>query len=322
MPRPLPGLRRRVLLLVAGWAAVIAALPRIAVAADDAQRDYEIKLTRPETVGLRYTMTAEGALLRRTTLIVGGQSRRQPEEGLGVKLEGTVEVLAVNDKGRATKIACDVSRCVLVTSGEGEKELIPAGKTIIAEGAADETTFKLKDGQGELPPGAAAALDLVISLENDPDDSTDDEVFGTAQRQKVGGEWPMDAERMARDAQNEGVKVKKESVSGAVKLAAVEAVDGAECLKLTGRVDAGDVEPPAPQEVGLPETLKPAGGSIRYRFVVLLPTDVSAGALSESISIRHETAHTGAVGGGGSDVRVETRIQRATQMTRKFLTEK
>src|SRR3712207_7549243 len=56
-----------------------------------------------------------------------------------IRLEGEVEVLAVNDKGRTTKVACRVRKCTLV-SGEGERELIPAGRTVIAEGTDRKST--------------------------------------------------------------------------------------------------------------------------------------------------------------------------------------
>src|SRR5687767_12766638 len=63
--------------------------------AEQAQ-DYEIKLVRPLKVGQKYTMTAEGALVRSSTLKVAGQAAGRHDEGYGVVLEGTVEVLAVN----------------------------------------------------------------------------------------------------------------------------------------------------------------------------------------------------------------------------------
>src|SRR5688572_2682548 len=72
-------------------------------------KDYEIKLVRPPKVGQRYTLKSEGALTRDVKYTVAGQDARTVNDGFGVRLEGTVEVLEVNKDGEEHKSACTVT---------------------------------------------------------------------------------------------------------------------------------------------------------------------------------------------------------------------
>src|SRR4051812_17267263 len=108
----------------------------VAVAASFASAqtpDYEIKLARPAKVGQRYTIKAEGAMARTTTYTLDGKEAEPINDGFGVQLEGTVEVLAVNKDGEEGKAACTVTKCVRITP-EGEKAVVPAGWVVTATG--------------------------------------------------------------------------------------------------------------------------------------------------------------------------------------------
>src|SRR4051812_35957460 len=80
-----------------------------------ADQDYEIKLVRTPNVGQKYTLIAEGAVERKTTVINRGEKSPAEEDGFGVHLEGTVEVLAVNKDGEEGKVTCKVIKCTRLT---------------------------------------------------------------------------------------------------------------------------------------------------------------------------------------------------------------
>src|SRR5437667_12848186 len=72
------------------------------------KQEYEVKIARKIDVGTKYSLTADGALVREVKLTAGGQSDQQPDQGFGIHLEGTVEVLALDYIGEESKLDCAV----------------------------------------------------------------------------------------------------------------------------------------------------------------------------------------------------------------------
>ena len=283
----------------------------------DEKKEYEVKIARKIEVGTKYALTADGALLRQVSLSAGGETKQQPDDGFGIHLEGTVEVLALDSIGEEAKVACTVEKCTRITS-KGETDIVPKGQVIIAEGKGKDTVFSLKDG-GELPKEATEALDLAISLDSG-DEYTDDEMFGTKERQKVGGSWPVEREKVAKDAKRVGVVVKPEDVEGSFKLDGLEKVGEVECLKISGGLKMKKLSRKDDEDDGLPEGFSVESGSMDAKYGGLFPVDPALGSLSESASM---TFVTKVRGKGGADnrqeVTVESKVQRAAEMRRRFL---
>jgi hypothetical protein len=283
-------------------------------------KQYEVKITRPLKVGQKYKLTADGALLRQVTLRAEGQEKKQPEEGFGVRLEGTVEVLAVDDVGEESKVSCTVEKCTRI-SPEGETELLPKGKVLIAEGQKKDTKFTLQDGT-PLAEGASEALELVISLDTG-DTLTDDDLFGTREKKAVGDTWPVAPEAVSKDAERVGVVVRPGDVDGLFKLDGMEKAEGVDCLRLSGSLKMKKLTRRADEnddDSGLPEGFVVTGGSMEARYSGLFPVDASVGSLAESVSMTFVTDIKGKAGPGNTqDVTVRNRVQRAGEMKRKFL---
>src|SRR4051812_49357663 len=144
--------------------------PASARAADEEK--YEIRLDRPDVVGDKFKIDAEGAMIRRAAVVLDDNRREEDPVGAGIKLEGTMEVLAVTPKGKTTKLSVKVDQCNRV-SGPDESELLPKGSVIVAEADGNDTKFSLKDG--ELKPEASGLLELLFHLSADDARATDDE---------------------------------------------------------------------------------------------------------------------------------------------------
>lgn len=280
---------------------------------------YDIKFARPTKVGTKYVMTADGALVREVTIKRGGATQKQPDDGFGVRLEGTVEVLALDEIGEEAKVSVTIDKCNRITS-EGEAELIPKGKVLLAEGKGKDTKFSLQEG-GELTKDATDALELVISLDTN-DKLTDDDLLGTKEKKKVGESWPVTPENIAKDSERVGVIVKPEDVEGSFRLDGLERKDGVECLKVSGNLKVKNLSTKADdnEDDGLPEGFVVTGGSMEAKYTGLFPVDPSIGSLAESASMTF-VSHVEGKGGGGDDdvVKVESRVQRAVDMKRRFL---
>lgn len=286
--------------------------------ADDAAKDkgYEIKLARPFKAGMKYSVTADGALVRHVKVTRAGQTQQQPEEGYGVRLEGTVEILAVDDTGEEAKVSVAVDKCARITP-DGETELIAKGQTFIAEGKGKDTKFSLPDGS-ELAKDAADALDLVISLDTN-DKLTDDDMLGTKEKKKVGESWPVTAAAIVEDSVRVGVVVKPEDVEGSFRLDGVEKVGDVECLKMSGnlRVKKLVTKADANEDDGLPEGFVVENGTMEAKYTGLFPVDASVGSLAETASVSFLTLIKG--GAPGNEVMIESRVQRAVDVKRQWI---
>jgi len=293
----------------------------------DPDKAYEVRLHRPFKVGMKYSLTADGALVRQVTIKRGDVKTNQPDDGFGVRLEGTVEVLALDQIGEEAKISCTVEKCARITS-EGEAVLVPKGKVFIAEGKGKDTKFSLKDG-GEMPKEASEALELVISLDTN-DTLTDDDLLGTKDKKKVGETWKVSSENVAKDSERVGVTVKPQDVEGSFRLDGIEKVGAIECLKLSGNLKVKHLLTKADEneDDGLPEGFVVEGGSMEAKYAGLFPVDSSIGSLSESASTTFVThisnkgvaaAKKAAADDKDDVVTVESRVQRAVEMKRRFL---
>jgi hypothetical protein len=230
-----------------------------------------------------------------------------------------VEVLALDDVGEEAKVSITIDKATRITS-EGETELVPKGKVLVAEGQGKDTKLSLQDG-GELTKEATDALELVLSLDTN-DKLTDDDLLGTKEKKKVGQSWPVTPDNIAKDSERVGVVVKPGDVEGSFRIDGVEKKDGVECLKLSGNLKVKNLVTKADdnEDDGLPEGFVVEGGSMEAKYTGLFPVDTSIGSLAESASMTFVTHVKGKGGGGGNDVvTVESRVQRAVDMKRRFL---
>jgi hypothetical protein len=238
--------------------------------ATDTDKDYEICLSRPLTVGQEYRFSATGRISNRTTLKIAGQSLNPENQEFSVECEAAAKVLAVNAQGEATQLSLSQVKCVR-TDGSEKKSLLPDGAVVVAEAKADQDVFTVNGA----PPAqeAQAALDLVINLGKGK--SSDDEVFGTRQRQKVGDRWPVNAEAAAKDIQKIA-KVAKDDITGSVTLEKVVKVGDVDCLQIAGEMTVSNFAPPTPPDA------PPANVTLRILFSGLVPVAPGLNRLQES----------------------------------------
>jgi len=205
-------------------------------------QDYEIRLHRPVKVGQEYQMSATGRETQKMTAWAGAQVIKSEVQEMAVEIEASAKVLEVDKNGAASKESIMIGKCLEV-KGEAKTPLLPAGAVVVASlDASKEPVFEI-DGQ-KVGPQAHKALSLVFSLGKGG--VTDDQVFGTPDRKKVGDQWAMNSQLAADDLKETGLAVKKEDVTGAVTLEkVVKAADG-DCLQLAVTMEIAKVVPPAP----------------------------------------------------------------------------
>lgn len=298
---------------------VPAARPAVGADAGEKDKDYAIRFDRPAKAGDTYRLEALAATRLKRVIKIADDEPKTVQESVGVRLEGKVKVLAVTEKGKESKVACAVETCT-VTERKESRGIIDKGSELVAEWKAGKDGEKGKccytlDGR-DLPDETAELLDRVLEV-GDPAGAGDDEVFGTKDRQKIGGAWPMDAEAASKDFDRMGIVVKKEDTSGASKLVDVTDVDGVPCLKVEckfgGRNIRGKDQPGgAGEDKEKLTTLD--GGEMKATVVTLLPTDNKTGTLKESTELKMKTAMAGKLE-DGKPVKVEVTLEQMTEKT-------
>jgi hypothetical protein len=240
---------------------------------------YAIKLTRPLRAGQKYDFTADATVVQSLTANVSGQVHTLRPRSVSVHFEGTEQILAVNAQGDPIKARYTVTQCV---AREGKKEVtvVPPGGVVTVD--AGKWKSRMDVDQGGLTIQDELVLRAVLSLPN-IDGTSEDDRFGTDKRQKVGESWPVRADAVMRAVvSSANVRVKKQDVSGTVKLAALETVDGVACLRVQGKSRIEHFLPPA---TDLPENSRVEDSTFEYKFTKLVPADPSGHCMMDSHSV-------------------------------------
>ncbi len=190
---------------------------------------YDIHIAPADHAGHKYLVSAKGMTFRQMSAgerILAGEDYR-------VEFEGRAEVLEVDGKGQAVRIAFTVGRFTKIT-GDQAIELLKPGSVVLSDGSLKEPLSLL---DGEIGEEARQAFGLVDSPHK-PGDATDDEIFGTKEPMSIGDSWPVNSKLAAEEMRDSGVEIPPEHMHGRVELAAKEKIAGSDCLSLRGDLKA------------------------------------------------------------------------------------
>jgi hypothetical protein len=293
-------------MLAAGSAFIVGPQP-VARAEEPAGKAYAVRLSHPCKVGDKYDCSASGSETTTTLSTIAGKRPLTQESTLAVTLEGAVEVLKVDGKGRPTKLACTVKKFVQ-TSGPEEVELLPPGAVIVADanprpGAADgaksRTRHTLKDQ--DVSAAQSKALDLVFQAYV-PDSVTDDETLGTDRPQAIGATWPINREKSALAFVQFGYTTKPEDIEGHATLAGIKQLDGSDRLELDVEAICHKLDAPPPPGFKI-ERMTMVG-----KLSSLLPLDAALVSTSGSSDRIWDLAGSGTTANGEA-ITIHTIIQ-------------
>lgn len=279
-----------------------------------AAKAYAIKLSRPMKVGQKFSWVADATAVNSVSGMVSGQARSAVPESVSVHLNGVVRVLAVNRDGEPTVLQCTVQECYART-GRERKTVVAPGKVITAEAGKWKT--KLSPESGTLTIEEDILLRTVLSLPR-LDDVSDDEAYGTGKRVKAGESWAVKADEVLRSWAAAGYKLKKNNVSGNVRLKSVENVEGVECIRVTGRAKIEHFLPPA---LDLPEGVKIDDATVEYKFTKLATADPAGPVLLDSHSMTVTTVIKNDATAISPDARIEGKFLRSVGVKLKPLAE-
>jgi hypothetical protein len=267
------------------------------LAAAPAAEDFSIKLSHPSKVGDRTLVTGSYQADEETVVTVGAKENRQKKHAI-YRFAVIQKVVAVGARGNCMRAVLAVQK--LTREAEGATtELLKSGDVI---------SVRLEDGHQVWEMGGAPlaaevkeALDALVDTNAD-DEPTDDEVFGTAGRRRVGDSWPVDAKLVASQLSRRGMPVSAKNVTGTATLAGTRSVQGVPCLEVRLDVELRDVKLPLPD---LPAGVVLAPLTLHLTGRKVLPVDGVRDALEANLEIRMPLAANGTVEGTAFTLRSE-----------------
>jgi hypothetical protein len=245
----------------------------LSIAAAAKAQEYKVVLSRPETLGRVYTISADGSFRQTSTFTIQGKAPQRQEKIFAVQIEGSIKDLEIDRKShQATKLELTVKKCL-----RDEKPFFDPGTIVLAEDKGGNTAFSVNGTP--VAPDDAIALGLVINTYHSGE-PTDGEMFGTDQPQKVGGSWPINADAAVSGARKNGVPVTRDQIKGESKLVSVKNIDGVEALEVEATMEV-------PQFSGLlGNGPKVELGSVVAHFGGIFPNDAISLPLQTSQSTR------------------------------------
>ena len=260
-----------------------------------AEKEYEVKIHRPDKAGMKFDVAITSALKREITTTIDGRATREPEEVFAVELKATAEIVEVDEKGRDLKVTYVIEKCVK-SAGEKDEELLPKGTVITAAIGqnAKDTDYSTADGK-KLTEEQKEAIDLVADLPP-PNAALADELYGPKTAQKIGASWSVNSSAMAEDLKRNEFIAKPDAISGTVKLNGLEKANGVQCLNITGDMKVAKAKmKPSGDEKSSPIR----NASIESTFSWLLPVDPSSNHVVAYGTVISTYTMGGAAGNGG-----------------------
>jgi hypothetical protein len=195
-------------------------------------RDYEVRLSRSAAAGEK--RLAVGSLSSDDHL--SGTRDGAPSDQRQtstIRYVVATEIQEVSPKGNALRATLTVRRLVK-ESGGVSLELAKPGAVVTAKLAGRERIFELLGAR--LAPDLQQALAAAVQLRAD-DEPTDDDLFGTSQRRRVGESWKANGGLFAGSGAA-SMTFDPRDVAGTVTLAGVKPVHGQPCLEVRWKLDA------------------------------------------------------------------------------------
>jgi hypothetical protein len=282
------------------WLAMVAVLG-LASWALAAAADYVIQLNRPMKAGAEFHISAVGKETTKESRTTDGKAMPDDVSERSIALDGTMKVLEVYKNGQPSKVIVTVEKC-LIRLGADEK---PLAKGTVITGTA-------KDGKDVFEVGGKTVnlneiLGLVIDLGKGG--ASNDEVFGTKDRKKVGDSWAMNSVLAASEAKKAGFNATQDNIKGTASLEKVVKVGETECLQLKHEMSVTGFSVP------LPPTMKLEKGTVSMKMGGLYPVDTSKGPLEESTKMTMILAIKGKPKADGPEVATEMTTTKTCKTT-------
>lgn len=253
------------------------AIAWIAAAGMLAAQEYAIHMSRPVVTGQRYNLTATGSMSE--TYGVGDRTVKSTEYDVAFK--GAAEVLAVDEKGAAFKIALTIQSFTKTDAGATADVLKPG--TIVAVDGSNNQPFSVEGALFD--KSTSDALRLIYSPHK-PGERGDDDLFGVTDSKPIGSEWPVNAPLLLKAFSEVGADVPEGRVSGKVALTGIDKIAGIDCLTVEGTMSADHVVPK-----NIPADVRWMPEPSKQRFMVVFRSTIRRSRTEPGPTLTCTSAH-------------------------------
>ena len=256
----------------------------------DAQ-SYEVVLARPTKAGATHKIEASGYEHDKMIVTAGDQVVDQKDEEVTVELTASVTVLEVDERGRPARSKLNIDKST-VTRGTATGPLLPPGTEVVVSLNDNKDVYTV--GGSPVAEDVGKALSVVYSLPKAKE--SDDDIFGTREKKKVGDAWQINAELAALSLKDVGLRVNKDDIEGGAALKGVTKVGQAECLDVEAWLNIKSVD------LQLPGGFNVVEGRIQAKLAGKFPTDKALGRLEEAEQFSMTLKATGKPDPNGPEV--------------------
>jgi hypothetical protein len=198
-------------------------------------QDYEIKLHYPYKANQRFRYSVVAQESSQSTMSAQQKVVQNQKEELRVEMDSVMTVMEVDDKGRATKESHVIVNFVR-QKGAAKEAVLAAGSRVTAWRKDGKPVFEV----GDKPAGEEVSKVLTLAISVSEGGATDDEIFGTTERKKVGDSWSINEELAKKDFATKPVAqaLEIQKVSGKTTLQNVTKEDDHDVLHLASTMTA------------------------------------------------------------------------------------
>ena len=254
----------------------------LSCAASGNDRAFAIHMHRESKVGQKFRLAIKASMQLVIERHVGTRSEKE-KEVFDTDFAGVVTVLKTTKGGGKKKVLIVIEKFI-ITEEDFTFEGMPKGTRLVASLKDREVIFaEALEGQEDGKPVAEGieldALQQVISLD-DEGDVTDDDIFGSKEKRKVGDKWPVNKDKAIEDFRKDDIVIFADRFKGETKLAGVVKVKGVECYRLTGSFDARQFRPPVPRGFRVEKS------ELTAKYAGSFPIDTKLPELETTVDVR------------------------------------
>jgi hypothetical protein len=265
---------------------------------------YSIRISSLDAVGQKYSITSNASVVEQLSAIQGGRVLQTQSMQYQVSFEARAEVLAVDIKEQAYKVAYTVTKFTKTERGI-TTDVFKPGTVILTDGSQEnDKQIGIKDGA--IGNDARETAGLVLPTHR-PNSVSDDDVFGTKEMKTIGDNWPINAAAAAEDLKKANI-LSAATLAGAVSLVSKGTVDGKECLNLSAELNADGIVVNNGPPGFVPET-----GSMRATLRGCLPIDPAVRSRKEDAELVGRFRVKGSAGTPNDGISLEVTSTRKTE---------
>ncbi len=238
---------------------------------------HAVRFERQAKKGERFEVQVVEKDQTNTKTLFDGKVTEEKNEEIETSLEAIKTVVEVDGQNKVQRVRWDIGRLVQKFGGE------QAEHVVLAKGAVVETYLE-KGKQVFLVNGKPVAGDTADVLDDlmgfSKSDVSDEDIFGSKVKRKVGERWSINREQVAKSfSESKELQVAANEVVGHVTLVSTEQIEGKKYLTVAADVKLGRVFPKERNGYAYPKSKM--HGTFRRRYA----DDPAVGHASETLKM-------------------------------------